>query len=209
MANTAKESNDLASWRSALTYKPTENGSIYFGYGTSYNPSIQGAASDSSSPQGLTSSTANLQPEFDESYEFGTKWNVLNQKLLLTADFFRTIKDNTRIADPNNPGQYILAGQTRVQGIEVDAEGNLTKEWKVFGGYTYLQSLIISNSSVPSTAGHQLPFTPNQSASLWTTYELPYHLTIGTGVQISDKQFGSTTTGLGAGILHAPGDALL
>ncbi len=191
-AYTAKQSNDLASWRSALTYKPLPNASFYFGYGTSYNPSIQGAASDSSSPSGLTSSTANLEPEMDESYEFGTKWNVLDQKLMLTADFFRTIKDNTRIADPNNPGQYILAGTTRVQGIEVDAQGNLTRDWKIFGGYTYIESLIINNPSIPSTAGHQLPFTPSQSASLWTTYELPYHLTIGTGVQVSDKQFGST-----------------
>ncbi len=191
-AFTAKETNDLASWRTALTYKPVENGSFYFGYGTSYNPSIQGTASDSSSPDSLTASTANLQPEFDESYEFGTKWNVLNQKLLLTADFFRTIKDNTRIADPNNVGQFILAGTTRVQGIEVDAEGSLTSEWKIYGGYTYLQSLILNNPSIPSTAGNQLPFTPNQSANLWTTYELPYHITIGTGVQVSDKQFGST-----------------
>jgi catecholate siderophore receptor len=183
---TAKESNDLASWRAALTYKPVENGSFYFGYGTSYNPSIQGAASDSSTPDGLTSSTANLQPEMDESYEFGTKWNVFNQKLTLTADFFRTIKDNTRIADPNNVGQYILAGTTRVQGIDVGAQGNLTKEWKVFAGYTYLQSAILGNlaaNGAASTSGNQLPYTPNQSANFWTTYELPCHLTLGTGVQ--------------------------
>lgn len=194
-AYTAKESNDLASWRLALTYKPVEYGSFYFGYGTSYNPSIQGSASNSSSPQGLTSGTANLEPEMDESYEFGTKWNVFDQKLTLTADFFRTIKDNTRIADPNNPGQYILAGRTRVQGIDVGAQGNLTKEWKVYGGYTYLQSEILGNlaaAGAPSTVGNSLPFTPNQSASLWTTYELPWHLTLGTGVQISDKQFGNT-----------------
>ena len=194
-AYTASESNDLASWRAALTYKPVENGSFYFGCGTSYNPSIQGSASDSSSPDGLTASTSNLQPEMDESYEFGTKWNVFDQKLSLTADFFRTIKDNTRIADPNNPGQYILAGRTRVQGIDVGAQGNLTKEWKVFAGYTYLQSLIFSNlaaNGVASTAGNQLPFTPQQSASVWTTYDLPDNFTIGTGVQISDKQFGNT-----------------
>jgi catecholate siderophore receptor len=190
-----EESNDLASWRAALTYKPVENGSFYFGYGTSYNPSIQGAASDSSTPNGLNASTANLEPEMDQSYEFGTKWNVFNQKLTLTADFFRTIKDNTRIADPNNVGQYILAGTTRVQGIDVGAQGNLTKEWKVFAGYTYLQSAILGNlaaNGAASTSGNQLPYTPNQSANFWTTYELPCHLTLGTGVQVNDKTYGST-----------------
>lgn len=191
-AYTARQTNDEASWRSALTYKPVENGSIYFGYGTSYNPSIEGAASNTSSPTGLNGTTSNLQPEQDESYEFGTKWDVFNQKLSLSTSFFRTIKENARITDPSlptNSGVYVLAGQVRVQGIEVGAEGNLTREWKVFAGYTYLESVFLSGPN----QGHQLPYTPNQSASLWTTYELPCHFTIGTGAQFNDKVYGSTT----------------
>lgn len=188
---TARQSNDLASYRGALTYKPFSYASFYFGYGNSYNPSIQGAASDSSTPAGLTASTSNLAPEKDETYEFGTKWDVLDQKLSLTASFFRTTKENTRITDPTLPsgsGVYVLNGQVRVQGIEIGAEGNLTPEWKIFGGYTYLQSLFVSGP----LKGAQLPFTPNQSASVFTTYDLPCHFTLGVGAQFNDKEFGST-----------------
>ena len=28
--------------------------------------------------------------------------------------------------------------------------------------------------------------------SVWTTYQLPFHLTLGTGILYADKQFGST-----------------
>ncbi len=33
---------NLASWRGALVYKPQENGTVYFSFGTSFNPSAEG-----------------------------------------------------------------------------------------------------------------------------------------------------------------------
>ena len=190
-AYTARQSNDLLSWRAALTFKPAENGSIYFGYGTSYDPSIEGTTGNSSTPAGLTSSTANLSPERDEAYEIGTKWEFMNGKLALTSDVFRTYMENARISDPTLPtgsGVSVLDGKIRVQGFEVGAQGSITEAWKIFGGYTILSSRFLSGPS----EGHQLPYTPNQSLSVWTTYQLPFHLTIGTGILYADKQFGST-----------------
>ncbi len=54
----------------------------------------------------------------------------------------------------------------------------------------------------PSTSfpGNQLPNTPNQSASLWTTYEFPYHITLGTGADFVNQRYGTianTTTAEG------------
>jgi catecholate siderophore receptor len=190
-AYTARQSNDLLSWRAAITFKPAENGSIYFGYGTSYDPSIEGTTGNSSTPAGLTSSTANLSPERDEAYEIGTKWEFMKGKLALTSDVFRTYMENARISDPTLPsgsGVSVLDGKIRVQGFEVGAQGSITEAWKIFGGYTILSSRFLSGPS----EGHQLPYTPNQSLSVWTTYQLPFHLTIGTGILYADKQFGST-----------------
>lgn len=182
--------DDLASWRVGLTYKPVPYGSIYFGYGTSYNPQIEGG-SNTASPDSLAANTVSLPPEENESFELGTKWDLLNEKLTLTGALFRTNKTNARITDPSAPPGttvFALAGEQRVEGVEIGVQGALTKEWKVFGGYTYMTSDIVSGppSSFP---GNQLPNTPNQSASLWTTYELPYHLTLGTGVQFVDKRY--------------------
>ncbi len=180
--------DDLASWRVALVYKPLSYASIYAGYGTSFNPSIQGV-SDGASNDALAANTVNLPPEEDISYEIGTKWDVLDGKLSLTAALFRTEKTNARIVDPTQPGTvYALSGKQRVQGVEFDAAGNLTKEWKVFGGYVYMQSESL-NGPPSSYPGNALPNSPQQTASLWTTYDLPWHLTIGTGGQFVDQRY--------------------
>jgi len=182
------ELSNLASWRVALVYKPLPFGSIYAGYGTSYNPSIQGI-SDGASNDGLAANTTNLPPEEDISYEIGTKWDVLDQKLSLTLALFRTDKTNARVIDPTLPGTvYTLSGVQRVQGAEFDVAGSITKEWKVFGGYVYMPSWVVSGppSSFPNNT---LPNTPQQSGSIWTTYDLPCHFVIGTGVQAVGQRF--------------------
>ncbi len=85
---------------------------------------------------------------------------------------------------------YALDGKERVQGIEVDAAGNLTDKWKIFGGYVYQQSEQLSGTpSSTSSPGNTLPNTPNQSASLWTTYDLPNNFTIGTGFNFVDQRY--------------------
>ena len=184
--------DDLASWRVALNYKPVENGTIYFGYGTSYNPSIEGGQ-DSASPDGLATNTVNLPPEENETYEVGSKWNLLDDKLSVDGAFFLTNKTNARITDPTAPPGttvFALTGKQRVEGFDFSTQGNLTKEWKIFGGYTYMQSEIVSGppSSFP---GNHLPNTPNQMVSFWSTYELPEHVTLGGGVNFVDKRYGN------------------
>jgi catecholate siderophore receptor len=189
-AYVAEQTNDLASWRTGLTYKPIEPLSIYFGYGTSYNPSIEGGTGNTSSPTSLNRTTSQLEPEFNQTYEFGVKWEALKERLTLNAAVFRTIKENVRISDPSlpfNSGVFLLEGEVQVQGIEFAVQGNLTKEWKVFGGYTYLESEFQSGPN----QGRELPYTPNQSASIFTTYDLPYHITVGFGSRFIDKTFGS------------------
>jgi catecholate siderophore receptor len=180
--------DDLASWRLALVYKPVPFGSIYAGYGTSYNPSIQGV-SDGAGNDALAANTANLPPEEDVSYELGSKWDFLDEKLSLTAALFRTEKTNARVVDPTQPGTvYTLSGVQLVDGVEFDVAGSLTPDWKVFGGYVYMKGRVIRG---PASAdpGNVLPNTPAQTASLWTTYDLPYHITIGTGGQFVDQRY--------------------
>jgi catecholate siderophore receptor len=180
--------DDLASWRAALVYKPVPYASVYAGYGTSFNPSIQGTA-DGASNDALAANTVNLPPEKDISYEIGSKWDVLDQRLSLTLALFRTDKTNARVVDPTLPGTvYDLAGKQRVQGVEFDAAGNITEEWKVFGGCVYMQSEALTGPP-SSSPGNTLPNTPNQSASLWTTYDLPWGITVGTGAQFVDQRY--------------------
>ena len=83
------------SYRVALAYKPVPIGTFYIAYGTSFNPSAEGAVSSSL----LTAATALLEPEENRTFEIGTKWDVLNERLALTAAIFRTDKTNAARPD--------------------------------------------------------------------------------------------------------------
>ncbi|HEX4270324.1 MAG TPA: TonB-dependent receptor, partial [Rhizomicrobium sp.] len=122
--------DSLGSPRAALVYKPTENSSLYFSYGTSYNPSAETLS--------LSASNQGLGPERDKTYEFGGKTTLLDGQLALTAAAFNTVKTNARISDPLNPSLQSLAGTERVNGVEFGAQGHITENWEVIAGYTYL-----------------------------------------------------------------------
>ena len=107
--------DNIASPRAALVYKPTEESSVYFSYGTSFNPSAETLS--------LSASNQGLAPERDRTFEFGGKINVLDGQLALTAAAFNTVKTNARISDPLNPGLQSLAGTERVNGVEFGAQG--------------------------------------------------------------------------------------
>lgn len=177
---TASQTVEEPSWRAAIVYKPAPNGSIYAAYGTSFNPSAEALS--------LSAAQANVDPEKNRSFEIGTKWDVLDEKLSLTAALFRTDKTNVRETDPNT-GVVDLFGEQRAEGIELGAAGNITDRWAVFAGYAYTRSEVLETITTTTPDGAELPNTPKHFFSLWTTYELPWNLEIGGGVQYVSSRF--------------------
>lgn len=179
----------MLSYRAALTYKPVENGSIYAAFGTSFNPSAEGAVSLSP----ISLANANLDPEENESYEIGTKWDVLDGRLALTAALFRTNKTNARVPDPTDNTLQVLNGEQHVQGVEVGVSGEIVEGWNVFAGYAYLDSEI-DKSTDPTQVGNELPQTPDNTFNFWTTYAFPFGLTIGGGAQYSGTRYNNASS---------------
>ncbi|MFM2333893.1 MAG: hypothetical protein RIQ74_2743 [Pseudomonadota bacterium] len=197
---TVENNKDFFNYQAGLTFKPVENGSIYVSYATSANPvGVDGG--DGS--EGITAAIQNLKPEEVKTYELGTKWNVLNEKLNLTAAIFRTEKTNTRATAEDGTTQNI--GETRVDGIELGVNGNITEKWAVAAGYTYLDSELVDGgyTNVGSTAapiyqanpsnGNQVQNVAKNSATLWTTYQVLPALTLGAGAVAMDKVYGNAT----------------
>jgi catecholate siderophore receptor len=161
----------VPTWRTALTYKPAPNGSVYFTYGTSFDPSAEGLA--------LSATTALLAAERSQSFELGSKWQF--NRLMVSGALFRTTLFNVRERSPIDPTILILAGTARVDGLELIFTGDPLDRWHVFGGYTYLQTGIIA--SPQGDLGFRLQNAPKRAAKLWTTYDLTEDLTVGGGVQ--------------------------
>lgn len=185
---------DFFNYQAGVTFKPLENGSIYASYATSSNP-VGVDLGDGS--EAISSTLNNLDPEEVKTYEVGTKWDLLNKKLNLTAAVFRTEKTNTRATDSSGNTQNI--GETRVDGVELGANGNITDKWAVSLGYTYLDSEIVDAGFTKDSSGNYVtnPVNGNQvqnvaknSATLWTTYQVLPQLTVGAGALGMDKVYG-------------------
>ncbi len=184
--------DDLFSYKAGLIYKPVERGSIYFGYGTSFNPTIDGSASTG---LGLAAANAGLNPEKTTTYELGTKWDLLDERLSLSFALFRMEKTNARTT---NAGVTSLAGDQTVEGIEFGISGSITKQWQIFAGYTAMQSQTKA-SSVAAQLGQPLGNVPENSGNLWTTYSfLENKLQFGVGVQYVGDILGAGENSSGA-----------
>ena len=192
-----KDTSEFVTGQLGLVWKPTENGSIYVSYATSATPpgAMLGEGTEGN-PLGNTTDRAgnllssDLEPEETTNYEIGTKWDLLDQRLSLAAALFRTEKENARVQVDTD--SYENVGETRVQGIELSASGKITDKWQVFAGYTYMEARQIDGGAVnKANDGNQLPNTPNNSASLWTTYSITPKLTVGGGAFYVDDVYGS------------------
>ena len=182
-----QKTTELWNYQLGVVYKPAPNGSIYAAVSTSSNPS--GETSGNGGLE-LAANNADLDPEKNRNYELGTKWDFFDDNLSLTAALFRTDKTNARITDPDNTTYQALDGEQRVQGVEFTYAGNLTSRWKVYGGYTYMESELLKTSSAADKGNH-MPNTPRNSFNLWTTYEVIPKLTVGGGATYVDSRFGN------------------
>ncbi len=85
----------------------------------------------------------------------------------ISASVFQIDQDNTPvlISGSGATASYGSEGETRSRGFELSATGNLTKNWSVFGSYTYIDYKDI-------TAGTDFDRFPPNALSLFTTYRI-------------------------------------
>ena len=183
--------NDFWNYQAGLVYKPLPNGSIYLSYGTSSNPSGECAGmaggAEGAGACTLNNNNVNLKPERARSWELGTKWDLFDEQLSLTAAVFQTKKSNAHATDPIT-GTVQLIGNNRVRGFEFGVSGNITPEWNIFGGYTYLNAKLIDDGT-GANAGNKIKFVAPHSFSVWTTYKITPEFDIGGGVNYTGKRY--------------------
>ncbi|NYT40687.1 TonB-dependent receptor [Sphingomonas sp. R-74633] len=210
---TLERTDDLFNWQAGLVFKPTQNTSIYASYATAATPpnSLLGEGQE---PNALptTNTTANLalldslKVEKTKSYEVGAKASIFDGQLALSAAAFQTDTDNARTTGPDNTVQFI--GKRRIRGVEFNFNGNVTKWFTVFGGYTHLDPKIVDGGYtaltaaavgaqaakvvlVPSvTTGRQATQTAKDSFTFWGDLKPAGGLSIGGGAFYTGRQFG-------------------
>ncbi|NKB15851.1 MAG: TonB-dependent siderophore receptor [Sphingomonadales bacterium] len=183
------------SYRGALVYKPSENGSIYAGYANSFNPSGEGIESLISAGRSVAQANINLDPETSFSVELGTKWNLFGDRVLLSASIFRIEKDQVRVPDPAFPGFNTLGGKQRVDGAEIEFNGEILPGWSVRGSYAFLDSQTLESSPAGPIVGQPLLLTARHMGTFATSYDVTDRLNVGANFISTGRRLGQNTPG--------------
>ncbi|MBF6616110.1 MAG: TonB-dependent siderophore receptor [Candidimonas sp.] len=183
-----EQSDGLWSGRLGLVYKPVEFGSIYVSYSQAAQPSAAAAASRNGggSEKGNVS---NYSPGKASTWELGTKWDLLDEKLSLTGAIFQVERSNPTDTDPDNPNETIQhSGKERVRGFELGLAGNITPQWSAYGGFTVLRSKVLQDSERPWQEGGKMKNVPDMTFNLWTNYAFDHQWDAGLGAQYVGKR---------------------
>jgi catecholate siderophore receptor len=165
--------------------KPLDTLSLYASYSVSYLPSVGDQFST------LSAGLAIANPERFVNKEVGAKWDVA-PRLQLTAAAYDLERTNQRLADPNNPGFFILSGATRTKGFELGANGYVTDAWQIAGGYAYTEAEIAGATSATIVPGNTVGLVPAHAFTLWNRYQIDQRWGVGLGVITQSHAYASS-----------------
>ncbi len=178
--DTAKSGN-LVNWKAGGLYRLTEQGNVYVNYAISQQPPGGSSFALAASGSGNSANRTDFKPQKAKCSELGTKWQIFDNRLLLSAALFRTDIENEVAA--NDDGTWSQYGKKRVEGYELSATGNLTPDWTIMAGYTQQHATVTEGQNVAQDGISALAYTPKHAFTLWTQYQATSDLSVGGGVR--------------------------
>lgn len=170
--------------RAGLVWQPDDAQSYYLSISRSYQPSGEMFQ--------VSATNVELEPEQTTNYEIGAKWNLLQDRLMLTAAVFRLERTDIKTTDPINPAKLVLAGEQRTDGFETTFMGQLSDKWQLYGGYAFLDAEITKSNSKTNGVDNegQVPtLTPRHSANLWAVRSLDTDWRVGMGANYVGSRY--------------------
>lgn len=187
-------SDRLWNGNAGLVYDVSEAGNVYVSYATASD--INGGESDvggSCGYGGLCGTAEQVvlsKPETVENLELGTKWNVFDERLLLSAAVFQITKDDVMesVGSAYETLGTLNTGKNRVRGVEFGAVGNLTD--KLSGQFTasFMDAEVLE-AFTASQIGKTLSNFADDSAHVQLRYQLTPKFSFGAGATYSSEMY--------------------
>ncbi|MDE1165518.1 MAG: TonB-dependent siderophore receptor [Pseudomonas sp.] len=174
-------------------YDLDEQWSLYGSYSKIFKP-------QQSYLKGPIGSNDVLDPLVGNTSEVGIKGELFDGRLNTSLGVFYTKRKNGAVQDTNYPQAsvlyggsccYVNQGEVVSKGFELQASGEIMKDWMLMSSYVYNYNKNESDSTALST------ITPKHQFKVWTTYQLPGVLqdwTVGGGVDLQSATYVSGTT---------------
>ncbi|HCM2154739.1 TPA: TonB-dependent siderophore receptor [Vibrio parahaemolyticus] len=167
-----KWDDDKVSYRAGLVYRINYDTSVYASLARSWQLPYAGIY---------------INPKLAEFFhtdlkEVGAKAYLLDNALMLNAALFQIDQEQPQT---NVDGDVIDKIEVRHQGIELEARGQITKQWDISVGYSYLDAEDKATGKKPNDVSDHL-------FSLWSTYQLDDNWRLGGGVKyVGDRYAGN------------------
>ncbi|ELB2040782.1 TonB-dependent siderophore receptor [Vibrio parahaemolyticus] len=167
-----KLDDDKVSYRAGLVYRINYDTSVYASLARSWQLPYAGIY---------------INPKLAEFFhtdlkEVGAKAYLLDNALMLNAALFQIDQEQPQT---NVDGDVIDKIEVRHQGIELEARGQITKQWDISVGYGYLDAEDKATGKKPNDVSDHL-------FSLWSTYQLDDNWRLGGGVKyVGDRYAGN------------------
>lgn len=181
------QAHNAVSPRFGLIYDLTDALAVYANTSHSFKPN-----------RGADRSSQAFDPEKGIAHEVGIKYELPEHDLSVTAALFHITKENVLTSDPLDSNYQVAAGEARSRGFDISVAGNITPQWRVIGGYAYVDAEVTESSSASMPVGTRLANVPRHSFNLLDTYEFAdgplAGLGVGMGVKYVGDRKGSAST---------------
>lgn len=150
-----------------------------------------------------------FDPQEGRMYEVGFKYQPAGAGFAINAAVFDIADSGWLIPDPTNAGYQLQLGSVSVNGFEIEAVGQVTKNLKVMGGYSYTEAEYDNGTTILGPAmwpaapsldagGNQIESVPKHLASLWGLWEFDQPelkgWSVGGGVRYIGESWDGTNT---------------
>ena len=189
-----KEGADNTSFlpKAGVLFHPSDELTFYASYTEGFEPQ--------SSDTIVDEEDINYGMEIDamtsEQTEIGAKWQLFDDRLLLTGALFDITKTGMLVTEDWSGGgdfQTITtqAGEQRHKGFEVGAQGSISDRLFVMASVMNIDAEYGQDNEV-NMAGNTPVDVPEWTASLWSRYEITENIAINAGAFYQGERFANT-----------------
>lgn len=174
-----------------VLYHPLDTATLYASYSEGFEPQRSETLNDEKDQNhGMK-----LDAVTSKQLEIGAKWQLFDERLLLTTALFDISKTGSLITEnlENNPEFDTIttqSGEQRHKGFELAAQGAVNDKLFVMASSAYLDAKYEKDESYE---GNTPVDAPNWSASLWSRYELNDALAVNAGLFYEGERFANSS----------------
>lgn len=183
-AGTVKNEQIVRSFtpRVGIVYQPFQATSVYFSYANSFAPNFASRSLEGEQ----------FEPTTGRLYEGGIKQSFLNDRVLATLAVYQLQRRNVLVPNPINPSFNIQTGEQRSRGIEIEVNGQVTRQLNLSANYAAIEAVVAEDTRA-NLVGNRLVGVPKQSGGIYGNYRFDNRLlrgfSAGGGVYFAGARF--------------------